>query len=423
MSNKLIRRLAILGALSITGIIAIQGLWLKRAYTLEDSEFHQTATIVLYDVATKLAAFNNSELPKQNLIQRQSSNIYAVNVNDAIDANILEDYLIRGFEEKGLNTDFEYAVYDCFSKELVYGNYCKLSDLEQTKASTEVLPTFDDLIYYFVVRFPSRVGFLLSSMWQNIVLGIATVLALTFFIYAMWVILQQKKLSELQKDFINNMTHEFKTPISSIKIAADVISKSEPIKADKRLSRYAEVLIEQNNRLNNQVEKVLSLAQLEEDHFKLNPVSIDLNDLLGQIVDAETMRIRESGRGEIVYEKWNAPVIIRADKLHLSNVIYNLLDNAVKYCQNIPLVKVVLRVTDSKAEIKVLDNGIGIANESIDKLFLKFFRVPTGNVHNVKGFGLGLYYTKNICDAHGWDIRVSSVIDKGSTFTIKIPIP
>ena len=422
MSNKLIRRLAILGALSITGIVVIQGLWLKRAYTLEDSEFHQTATIVLYDVATKLAAFNNSELPKQNLIQRQSSNIYAVNVNDAIDANILEDYLIRGFEEKGLYTDFEYAVYDCFSKELVYGNYCKLTDLEQTKATTEVLPTFDDLIYYFVVRFPSRVGFLLSSMWQNIVLGIATVLALTFFIYAMWVILQQKKLSELQKDFINNMTHEFKTPISSIKIAADVISKSDPIKSDKRLSKYAEVLIDQNNRLNSQVEKVLSLAQLEEDRFKLNPVSVDVNELVSQIADAENMRIQESGRGEIICDISQSPILIQADKLHLSNVIYNLLDNAIKYCKDKPIVKVITRVVDSKAEISFIDNGIGIASENIEKLFLKFFRVPTGDVHNVKGFGLGLYYTKNICDAHGWDIRVNSELDKGSTFTIKIPI-
>ncbi len=422
MPNHLIRRLAVLGAISIIGIVLIQGFTLASAYDIKDNEFDQTVRVALYQVAEKLSIVNKSKLPKKDLVQRKSANYYAVNINDVIDANILEDFLIREFEARGVNTDFEYAVYDCQSQDMVYGNYCKLSDLEETKQTQDVLPKFDHLIYYFVVGFPSRESYLLSSLWQHILYGLITILALIFFIYSMWVILQQKKLSELQKDFINNMTHEFKTPISSIKIAANVLKNDAAILNNERLQKYGQIIIDQNDRLNEQVEKVLNLARLEQDSLKLNIQSFNVLEVLQTIVNSENLKVKEQGKGAIALSGLQDTWMIKADKLHFSNVVHNMLDNAIKYCADVPRVMVFTYKKGNDLAIDIKDNGIGIKKEHFENLFKKFYRVPTGNVHDVKGFGLGLYYVLNICKAHGWDIRVDSELDAGSTFTITIPL-
>ena len=421
MPNHLIRRLAILGAISIIGIVFIQALTLIRSYDLEDKEFDQTVRVALYQVAEKLAIANKSKLPKQNLVQSLSSNNYAVNINDVIDANILEDFLYQEFEARGMDTGFEYAVYDCQSQDMVYGNYCKPGSPESTKESANVLPKFDNLIYYFVVGFPSRQNYVLSSIWQNLLYSAITILALIFFVYAMWVILQQKKLSELQKDFINNMTHEFKTPISSIMIAANVLKKDPAIQKNERLSKYGQIIIDQNERLNEQVEKVLNLARLEEDSFKLKFESFDALEVVQSIVQSEALKLNEKGGGMITLSGLSGAAYINADKLHFTNVIHNVIDNALKYCASVPEVVIQISKKEKNLIIEIKDNGIGIQKEHFENLFQKFYRVPTGDLHDVKGFGLGLYYVKNICLAHNWTINVSSQPRNGSIFTITIP--
>ncbi len=421
MPNHLIRRLAILGGISIIGIVLIQGFTLYRNYDLENRQFDQTVRVALYQVAERLAISNQAFLPKKDLVQRKSANYYAVNINDIINANLLEEYLIQEFEERGVNTDFEYAVFDCQSSEMVYGNYCKLGALEDTKSDPDALPTFDNLIYYFVVGFPSKKTYLLSSIWQQIIYSAITLLALVFLIYSLWVILQQKRLSELQKDFINNMTHEFKTPISSINIAAQVIQKDEALRGDQRLQKYSQIIIDQNKRLNEQVEKVLNLARLEKDNFKLNKQSFDISEVLQSIVSAEHLKMKEKGVGQIQLEESTHQQFITGDKLHFTNVIYNIIDNAIKYCTLIPEVFIKTYLDGKNVAIEIKDNGIGIKSEHFDHLFKKFYRIPTGDVHDVKGFGLGLYYVQNICYAHGWDITVKSDIGKGSIFKITIP--
>jgi two-component system phosphate regulon sensor histidine kinase PhoR len=240
------------------------------------------------------------------------------------------------------------------------------------------------------------------------------------FMWALWVILKQQKLTDLQKDFINNMTHEFKTPISSIKIASDVIL-DESRNQTPRLHQYAEIIKEQNERLNTQVEKVLNIARLEKDKFKLTFERVDLIHLLNRVVRLEKIRFDEKG-GKLELEDPDGSVMIKADKLHLTNVLSNILDNASKYCVDKP--KVLIRVeTDNKElKLKIIDNGIGIKKENLKNIFDKFFRVSTGNIHDVKGFGLGLFYVKNICDAHGWKINVESNNDQGTEFTILIPV-
>ena len=360
MSNELIRRLVILGALSIIGIATTQTYWILKAYNLEDDDFHQTVTISLRKVAESIANFNNSELPKHNLIQRRSSNYYAVNVNDRIDAAILEDYLIREFEYQSINTDFEYAIYDCFNQDLVYGNYCQLSDATKEFKRSEDLPEFTDLIYYFVVKFPSRQSYLLSNIGQNIFLSCLTLLALSFFIYSTWVILRQKRLSELQKDFINNMTHEFKTPISSIKIAADVLFNHDVIKKNERLNRYAQIVVDQNQRLNSQVEKVLNLAKLEEDEFKLDKKKVDLERSLRQIVESEYIKHGKEHNIKFNQKYPKEQILINADPLHFTNIITNILDNAVKYSDVQKMINIEVKNGDKFISIIISDNGIGI---------------------------------------------------------------
>jgi two-component system phosphate regulon sensor histidine kinase PhoR len=418
MPTKYIRLLIILGGFIILGIIFSQLYWLIRTWDLKDQEFDQTVQIALRQVAGDIALYNKTELPKQNLIQRRSSNIYAVNINSTIDANILEDYLIQQFEANSINTDFEYAVYDCFADNLVYGNYCKLSDNNTAFLRSEELPKFQDLDYYFVVKFPSRESYLVNNMLTSVVFSAITALSVLFFLYTMWIILKQKKLSELQKDFINNMTHEFKTPISSIKIAADVLAANENIESDARLKRYASIIKDQNKRLNDQVEKVLHIAKIENDSFKLNLETFSPGIVLEEIINNEALKLES---GTITYFPSEGEINILADRLHFTNVITNILDNAIKYSTDSdPEIEVKLMHNDKSMIIRVIDNGIGISKENLKRIHEKFFRVSTGNIHNVKGFGLGLFYVKNICKAHGWDIAVDSTEGKGTTVDLII---
>ncbi len=421
MSNRLIQRLLILGGLSIVGILFIQSYWLLKTWDIKDKEFDQSVNIVLRNVANRMATFNKNVLPKTGVIQRRSSNYYAVNINTKIDAGILEQYLLQEMHKQGLSVDFEYAVYDCSTDELVYGNYCSESidvkNVEDIKKNKK-LPKFNDLIYYFVVRFPNKESFLLANLNMTITLTLLSILATIFFIYSMYIILEQKRLSELQRDFINNMTHEFKTPISSIKIASEFLSNDPRLKDDPRLSKYAQIIQNQNQRLNDQVEKVLNIARVEKRSIEIKKEIIEVNQTLRKIVANESLKLKAD---HIEFIPLKNEAWIEADTLHFVNIVSNLIDNAVKYSKNEPKVVLICDYFENGIIIQVKDHGIGIDKDQLKKLFDKFYRVSTGDIHDVKGFGLGLYYVKNICLAHGWQVDVQSQVGEGSTFSIKIP--
>ena len=411
----------ILGTLAIVGLLVFQGFWLARSWDLKEEEFHYNVTKVLHKVAQNVAAHNKTDLPKSKLIQRQSSNLYSVNVNSAIDATILEDYLVRAFTDASMTIDFEYAVYDCANDEYLYSNYCNLSEQKDKEEITVSHPKFDDLIYYFVVKFPSRSSLLINDLQVPLLFSLLTILSILSFMYAIWVILRQQQLTVLQKDFINNMTHEFKTPISSIKLASDYLLKDERILKDERLSKYTDIIKQQNNRLNHQVEKVLNIARLEKDQFKLNLKETHLQAILQEVMDQERFKVEELG-GKLSSTFPETPIYVESDNLHLTNVVSNVLDNAVKYSKTKPEICISLKRNDDKVLISIADNGIGIPKDDLKKIFNKFYRISTGNVHNVKGFGLGLYYVKNICDAHQWDVYMESDEGKGTVVFIEMPI-
>ena len=411
----------LLGTTAIIGLLVFQGFWLVRSWNLQEEDFHYKVTKVLHTVASKIATHNETELPKSKLITRQSSNFYSVNINSAIDANILEDYLVREFTDASLTIDFEYAVYDCANDEYLYSNFCNLSEQTKDEGISVSHPKFEDLIYYFVVKFPSRSSLLIKDLQIPLLFSVLTILSILSFMYAIWVILRQQQMTDLQKDFINNMTHEFKTPISSIKLASDYLIKDERIANDSRLSKYSDIIRQQNSRLNHQVEKVLNIARLEKDQFKLNKQVLAIKELVQQIIEQERIKVEEQG-GVIRSTFPDEDLYISADQLHLTNVISNIVDNAMKYSSDKPDISVVIVHDKKHLQLSIKDKGIGINKDELKKIFNKFFRVSTGDVHNVKGFGLGLFYVKNICDAHGWQIHLDSKVGEGTIVTIDMPV-
>lgn len=421
MNNRTIQRIVLLGALAVILVIASQTYWVMQDYNLKTRDFDRSVNIALQNVARQLSNVSQTFLPTQKLITRSSSNTYAVNVNSPISASNLDFFLKKYFEENALNEDFDYAIFDCHDEKMMYGKYVSYSASKDSLKVEKTFPKLDDATYYFVVRFPKRASSILSNMSLTLVFTAISLLTVVFFIYSLTVILRQKRLSELQKDFINNMTHEFKTPISTIKVAADVFASTPSVSSDPRLARYAQIIRDQNNRLNTQVEKVLQLTRIDRNTLDLNKEIINVHELLETILPAMQVKIEEK-EGILSQNLTAAQPYIKADTLHLTNIIHNLLDNAVKYSKDgKPDIEVRTEESGKNMRLIIADKGIGIEKEHQKKVFFRFYRVPTGNIHNVKGFGLGLFYVKNIIQAHNWQVDLTSEFGKGTTITIEMP--
>jgi len=420
MKDIQILRVFVLGVIAILGIIALQTYWVLNTWNNNEEEFNIKVNRALYRVARSLADYNSVTLPPRNLIKKRSNNYYIVNTEFEIDPSVLEFFLQRELEAMALNIDFEYAVFDCSNRQMVYGDYCSYSSKGKRDLRLGIFPTDHEFTYYFGVRFPTRDNYLFGKMQLSAILSGILFITVLFFAYSLFVILRQKRLTEMQKDFINNMTHEFKTPLSTIQIAADVFLNNHHVQADQRLFQYAGIIREQNSRLNAQVERVLQVARFEQNHFLLSKESLDLAELIRTVALSESVRVQEKG-GAIHLELSDINPIW-ADRFHLTNLLHSLIDNATKYCRTIPEITIKLGIVGQEVHLSIADNGIGIAKEHQGKVFEKFYRVPTGNVHNVKGFGLGLYYVRRVCTAHGYKIVLLSEIGIGSLFLIKIPL-
>ena len=424
MHERAIRRVILLGTLAILGIVGMQTYWVATTWNLNDTEFSQKAQLALYGVARQLAAENDADLPKRDIVRQRSSNYFIVNTESEIDAQRLEYLMQQELQRLHLDVDFEYAIFDCSTNEMAYGGYCYADPGPQTgraPAARAYLPPDDNLLYYFGVKFPTRVGYIWQKMQLVVFLSAILLLTVAFFAYSLAVILRQRRLATMQKEFIDNMTHEFKTPLSTIRIAAGVFARDARVAADARLSRYARLIHEQYERLNGQVEKVLQIARIEQGDFRIQRERIDLQELLPPLLSSARARTEER-QGHLTWQLPGRPLPLFADPLHLTNILYNLLDNAIKYGGAAPRIAVVGRVAHAHLHLAVSDSGPGIAPEHQERLFEKFYRVPTGDVHDVKGFGLGLYYVAQICRAHGWDLRVESKPGRGATFHLRLPL-
>lgn len=408
-----------LAVLCISGITITQWYWMRRAFNLKEDEFERTVNAALFNVAHQIFEINKTPSPAVNPVKQVSTNYFVVQINGEIDASLLEFLLRSEFEKRDIKADFEYGVYDCSSKKMKYGNYIPLIASGEKETSRK-LPTWNNYAYYFGVQFPNREAQLINQMGIWSFSTVVLLLVILFFSYSLFVILKQKRLSEIQKDFINNMTHEFKTPISTIAVSAEVLKDPAIVHQPERLLNYTTIIERENARLRHQVERVLQMAKLDKENIGLKKEPIDLHQVIRDTVENAAPAVNER-HGTILCELLAQHPEIMADRLHLSNVLYNLIDNAIKYCRDTPVITIRTSQVKNCLCLEVEDNGLGIARENHKKVFQKFYRVPTGDVHDVKGFGLGLHYVKSIVTAHKGRIRLKSDLGTGSIFEISLP--
>jgi len=414
-TNKL-NIIIVLGLVATIGILIAQLLWTKEAFNLEEKKFSQRTHIALLEVVKKLYQGTNSELPIQNPIKKIANDYYIVNVENDFQPEILEHYLKSEFTKFNINTDFEYAMYNCQSDEMVYGNYVSLGD-KKTIEKSVYFPKHENLVYYFAVRFPDETSYLLSSLRFWFVLSLALIIILLVYVYSIYTIIQQKKYSELQRDFINNMTHEFKTPLSSILLASTYLNKHEVILNDSKLEKYTEIIINQSKKLNSHIEQILNIAKSDNAPMTMNKKEILLLPIIKDVI--ENMQLKHPNL--LVKINANETILIKADEFHFTNIIYNLLDNSIKYCDENPTISIDVSEDKNKTKLDFSDNGIGVSNKNLSFIFDKFYRIPSTKSNEVNGFGLGLYYVKKICIQHHWKIYAKNNNDKGITISIELP--
>jgi two-component system phosphate regulon sensor histidine kinase PhoR len=335
---------------------------------------------------------------------------------------ILDSLLHVEFIDKGINITYEFGVFNEDDNVFVMANADNRESLKNSEMKANLFPN-DILgnVNYLMVNFPNQNSYLLRQISATLATSVIFIGIIIFcFAYAISTILRQKKLSEMKNDFINNMTHEFKTPIATVSLATEALGEEEIISDKKTYHRYLKVIKQETNRLGDQVEKVLQAATFDKKDFAINKVKTDIVPLLNQVL--ENLRIQvESLGGTLQFSTETDSLETSIDPIHISNAVQNLIDNSLKYSNSPPYVDVSLICHSESVELTVKDSGIGIGKEQLNKIFDKFYRVQKGNIHDVKGFGLGLSYVKSVAEAHGGQIEVKSELGKGSTFSIRIP--
>lgn len=416
MKIKKLNIIIALGLVATIGILIAQLIWTYKAFTLEEKKFSQKIHIALLEVARQLYESNGHEFSSKDLIQRVSNDYYVVNVNDNIEPKVLEHYLKTEFSKFNIVTDYEYAIYNCESDDMMYGKYISIDDNLTPKKTIE-FPKSNDLVYYFAIRFPQETSYLISSLQFWFVLSFALIVILLVYVYSIYTIIQHKKYSELQRDFINNMTHEFKTPLSSILLASNYLSNQYLIKNDSKLETYTSIITTQGKKLNNHIEKILNIARNDESALAINPVKIQLLTFLNEIVEPSKLK-HENLKIEIDV---NDDETIFADEFHFTNIVHNLIDNSIKYSEENLEIKITSTRNNKELKLDFSDNGIGIPSKNISFIFDKFYRVSNKKSNEVNGFGLGLFYVKKIVQQHHWKISARNNSEKGLTISITFP--
>ena len=345
-------------------------------------------------------------------------------IEQRINAQELYRGLGQEFRNSGIDLEFEYVVksFSGATERMVLGTRNYKSEGKYKPFSQPLFPNdINPKPNWLYVYFPKRQGFLLKETGMLIIPTVVlTAMLIGIFVFTIMIILKQKKLSSIKNDFINNMTHELKTPISTISLASQMLRDNSISNSERTIEHVSNVIYQESKRLSYQVEKVLQMAVFNEGRLKLKFKEIDLNEIIRSVILNFELRVKnKNGTLEADLSAVNAE--IKGDEVHITNVLFNLLDNAVKYSKEEPHIVVSTENRKDFLVVSVKDNGIGISNEHVDQIFERFYRVPTGNVHDVKGFGLGLSYVKKIVDSHQGKIKVESTLHKGTKFIIYFP--
>jgi len=350
---------------------------------------------------------------------------FNVPLNKRVNLIYLDSMLRAEFQNSGINIDYAYQVGSARNDDqLIFKKASTGVDFEAENTYKTVLFP-NDMIRdagMLMVTFPQKSSAITSNMGVMMSSSAALlVILLVCFGFTVYSILRQKKISEMKTDFINNMTHEFKTPVSTIMIASEALKDPEITEDKQRVTRLAGIIFDENIRLGNHIERVLNIAKIDKGDLRLEFKPVDMNDLISVVADSMQLQFQKK-EATINLDLHAGNATLKGDELHLSNVIYNLIDNALKYSATKPEISISTFTQGRSLIIKVADKGIGMSKDQLSKIFDQFYRIPTGNLHDVKGFGLGLSYVNNIVKRHSGSIRVKSDREKGSEFEIVFPI-
>lgn len=430
-------------SLSLVGIIVIQVLWLKNMVLLRQEQMRHRiqdgVTLAANTLVQHKGNYNYNIDPKtfHSLITDELEYLRPNTIGQRLTTTQITDIIKKAFHtydldevkfEFGVATATDAGIMEKQSKNFVnvYNenspkDYPVIYPLNSPSGSETENLSPNEILIVITLNYRSLV---FESLWLPIISAIVfTLLIMTAFYLTVRTMLRQKKLSEIKNDFINNMTHEFKTPLATISLAVDALRNEKVVSDKEKMSYFSTIIKEENKRMNRQVETILKAALLDKQEVQLLLRPLHAHQVIKDVVENFTLQLEEkNGKAEVLLNAEND--FIDADEVHFSNLIINLIDNAIKYSKEDqpPIIKITTQSTPKSFVIVIEDNGIGMNKETAKRVFEKFFRAHTGNIHNVKGFGLGLSYVKTMVEAHGGEIRVESVLGKGSTFTMEFPL-
>jgi len=410
----------VLSATVLIGLIVIVQLyWLTKVYSFEQKQFNNNVVKSIRAVFEDLEMNDNPNQPLQQLIHNPADDYYMFKADTIPEQDSLTYYIRKEFSDFDVLTDVKLGAFSSISKKYVYEDYIPTAASGFHVTSALGLPVYSQDYDHILLYFPHRSQYILGEMNFWIISSVALFLALIGLAISLFYFYRQKFLAEVQKDFVNNFTHEFKTPLAVIRIASDVLAQNDITEKPERLKRYSSIIQNQTTHLQNQVEKLLKSASAENKKFPIDKEKVKPARLIEQALN-KLQPLIEQKQARVDLKVDNYETNIQADEGHLELAIINILENALKY-SNAPHIIVETGKEESDYFISVKDNGIGIEKKYIKDIFKKFYRVPTGNVHDVKGFGLGLNFVKRIVDGHDGRIRVKSLPGIGTEFRLLIP--
>ncbi len=411
--------------LSITIIIALiivaQLYWLKRVYKLEQQQFNAGVVKSIRGLFEDVKIADNPSFQVKQIVEIADQNTYLVKLDSIPNKDSLYYNLSNEFEDFDVWTDCSVGVYNTKKNTFQYQFYLSTAASQYSKNTIAPLLPVNKSYDYLLLHFPHRSKYIIHEMLFWIITAILLLLVLIGLSVSLVYLYKQKFLNELQKDFVNNFTHEFKTPLAVMKIASDVLIQPSIVSQPARLLKYGTVIKEQTEHLQNQVERLLKTASGDNKNIIVKKEPCKINELILHAIDQLEPLINNKN-ADVHFTQGDGDPVINADRAHLELVIINLVENAIKYSNGNPYIAIAAyNDNNNMYAISIKDKGIGIEEKNFKFLFNKFYRVPTGNVHQVNGFGLGLNFVKKIIDAHDGKIIIKSVPGVGTEFKILLP--
>ncbi len=419
MRSSILKWLVLSATVLIGLIVIVQLYWLTKVYSFEQKQFNNNVVKSIRAVFEDLEMNDNPNQTLQQLIHNPADDYYMFKADTIPEQDSLTHYMRKEFSDFDVMTDVKLGAYSSSLKKYVYEDYIPTAASGFHITPALGLPVYSQDYDHILLYFPHRSQYILGEMNFWIISSVALFLALIGLAISLFYFYRQKFLAEVQKDFVNNFTHEFKTPLAVIRIASDVLAQNDITEKPDRLKRYSSIIQNQTTHLQNQVEKLLKSASAENKKFPIDKETVKPARLIEQALN-KLQPLIEQKQARVDLKVENYETNIHADEGHLELAIINILENALKY-SNAPHIIVETGKEESDYFISIKDNGIGIEKKYIKNIFKKFYRVPTGNVHDVKGFGLGLNFVKRIVDGHDGRIRVKSLPGIGTEFRMLIP--